>query len=98
MKNRIVRQCAVCGIRSNVNVTFHWLRYSDQVIFNVCGMCSEAGKVNEKSVENHKGKYTRASVTDPSLCEAVKESRDVTVKRPRTVQNARFLKKKPHCM
>lgn len=69
MKKRIVRQCAVCGVRSNLSVREHWIRFSDNEIFNVCGLCRERGKVNEKSVENHKGKYTRASVTDPDVVE-----------------------------
>lgn len=53
------KQCAVCGTRIQTNIILRWKRFSDEVIFNVCALCGEDGKVNADSVKKEKNKtYT----------------------------------------
>ena len=47
------KRCAVCGDTHKTNVRLAWRRDSDGRIVNVCCACAEAGKVNEKSIDNY---------------------------------------------
>ena len=44
--------CAVCGDDCKNNVRLKWKRKKDGKTFNVCCLCAEGGRVNEKSVNN----------------------------------------------
>ena len=54
--------CAVCGDDCKNNVKLKWKRKKDNKTFNVCCLCAEGGKVNEKSVDNF-GYCTEATAT-----------------------------------
>lgn len=45
------KKCAVCGTKIQSNIVMKWLRFDDNVVFHVCSMCAESGKVNEHSVK-----------------------------------------------
>ena len=44
--------CAVCGDDCKNNVILKWKRKKDNKTFNICCLCAEGEKVNEKSVDN----------------------------------------------
>lgn len=47
------KRCAVCGDTHETNVRLAWRRDSDGKTVNICLACAEAGKVNEKSIDNY---------------------------------------------
>lgn len=47
-----MKRCAVCGDTEKLNVRLRWCRTEDEMVFDVCCACAEAGKVNAESVEN----------------------------------------------
>ena len=54
--------CAVCGDDCVNSVRLKWKRKKDNKTFNVCCLCAEGGRVNEKSVDNF-GYCTGATAT-----------------------------------
>lgn len=53
------RKCAVCGDLVQTNVKLKWRRDCDHVVFHVCMLCAESGKVNADSVKKESAKsYT----------------------------------------
>lgn len=49
------KKCAVCGDTHKTNVRLKWVREFDLLVFDVCMMCAETGKVNENSVNTFGG-------------------------------------------
>ena len=47
------KRCAVCGDTTLLNVRLAWRRDRDGKTVNVCCACAEAGRVNEKSIDNY---------------------------------------------
>jgi ssDNA-binding Zn-finger/Zn-ribbon topoisomerase 1 len=58
-QKKLRKMCAVCGDKSQTNVIFKWRRFRNNIIFHVCALCRERGKVNEDTVKNTTNKtYT----------------------------------------
>lgn len=60
---RPIKRCAVCGDHHEMNVRLRWCRFEDEMVFDVCCLCAETGKVNSESVDNF-GKPTPMTIED----------------------------------